>query len=122
MPEVDPPQQQQPMEVPALEGVVITRQPVSHPIQQDKTRLSRFAANICLTDSHKTSEPQMEMGLRGGFEEECGCCGCEESCSCCGSDEHEGPHGGGPPGGGPEFGGPGGGGGGFGGPGGPHGP
>ncbi|KAJ0118957.1 hypothetical protein J7T55_013213 [Diaporthe amygdali] len=97
MPEVDPPQQQQPMEVPALEGVVITRQP--------------------------TSEPQMEMGLRGGFEEECGCCGCEESCSCCGSDEHEGPHGGGPPGGGPEFGGPGGGGGGgFGGPGGPHGP
>lgn len=50
----------------------------------------------------------MEKNLRGGFEEECGCCGCEESCSCCGSDEHEGPPGGCHPGGDPGFGGPGG--------------
>lgn len=113
MPEVNPPQQQQPMEAPAPEDVVVTRQPVSQPDNGWETHFTMVIVDILADFSPKTSEPQMEMSLRGGFEEECGCCGCEESCSCCGSDEHDGPPGGGPPGGGPGFGGPGG-------PGGPH--
>jgi hypothetical protein len=34
----------------------------------------------------QTAEPQPEMqeiSLRGGFFEECGCCGCSEECACC---------------------------------------
>ncbi|KAK4190537.1 hypothetical protein QBC35DRAFT_449251 [Podospora australis] len=52
----DSPSQQQPMEAIPLDAVV-TQQP--------------------------TAEPQPEVGLRGGFVEECDCCCCGEECICC---------------------------------------
>ncbi|KAK4230936.1 hypothetical protein QBC38DRAFT_451658 [Podospora fimiseda] len=52
------PQEQQPMEVVPLDAVV-TQQPAAEP------------------------QPQPEMGLRGGFVEECNCCCCGEECVCC---------------------------------------
>ncbi|KAK3694572.1 hypothetical protein B0T22DRAFT_477314 [Podospora appendiculata] len=57
MPSIDAPEQQQPMEAIALDNGVVTQQP--------------------------STEPQPEMTMRGGFFEECGCCGCSEECGCC---------------------------------------
>lgn len=44
MPEVNPPQQQQPMEAPAPEDVVITHQPVSQPNQGGQTHPLRLSS------------------------------------------------------------------------------
>ncbi|KAB5563554.1 hypothetical protein GE09DRAFT_1212885 [Coniochaeta sp. 2T2.1] len=59
MPATQEPQQQQPMELASADGVV-TQQPAAEP------------------------QPEMqEVSLRGGFFEECGCCGFSEECACC---------------------------------------
>ncbi|KAK4195179.1 hypothetical protein QBC40DRAFT_23239 [Triangularia verruculosa] len=56
MPFDNAPEQQQPMEAIPLDGLV-TEQP--------------------------SAEPQPEVGMRGGFVEECDCCCCGEECVCC---------------------------------------
>ncbi|KAM7185004.1 hypothetical protein V8F33_012659 [Rhypophila sp. PSN 637] len=60
MPSVEIPQQQQPMEAVPLDTVV-SKQPSAEP------------------------QPEMtsDVSMRGGFFEECGCCGCSEECACC---------------------------------------
>ncbi|RKU40248.1 hypothetical protein DL546_002345 [Coniochaeta pulveracea] len=60
MPSTDAPQQQQPMELPEVNGT-ITQQPTAEP----------------------KPEATQDVSLRGGFYESCSCCGVGESCACC---------------------------------------
>ncbi|KAL1851356.1 hypothetical protein Daus18300_012602 [Diaporthe australafricana] len=64
MPEVNAPQQQQPMELASTDSAVVTQQP---------------------TVSMKEAQENMntDMSLRGGCGESLDCCGMTESCGCC---------------------------------------
>ncbi|KAL1869919.1 hypothetical protein Daus18300_005380 [Diaporthe australafricana] len=55
MPEVNPPQQQPPMEANALDGVVITRQPRNAAAVDARSRVA--AADLTITTAHTAGVP-----------------------------------------------------------------
>lgn len=82
MPEVNVPQQQQPMEAPT-DSTVVTQQPVSSVLPF--TPAFPWPQNIADLGVSQEAQEQMnsDMSLRGGCGETVDCCGLTESCGCC---------------------------------------
>jgi hypothetical protein len=83
MPEVNAPQQQQPMELAPADSAVVTQQPVSAilPVISAFPPLSSAANSGGLQDAQE--QMNTDMSLRGGCGETIDCCGMTESCGCC---------------------------------------